>query len=616
MTARACRGEVCDHALMGQAPCTFPIRVVVIDPEGRERVGSLRRGDTGPLRLGRAPENDLQVVSPYISRRHADIWPHPNGILFEDLASTSGSYVGGARVNKSVVRVGDSVRLGSPDGLRLSLHRIDEEAAKKPNLSRTEVLRVADLEESPYLSSTDRLLQSMPARHKPSETKSQERLVSLISLVSDLLVVADADDMADKLLTRVMQLLPVDRGMVLLEGKDGLEPRAWNIRGESEVVRTQIGPALGDLDIPMTTLERPAAPFDPIRTVTERVFKEGVGLLSLDATSDQRLEGSKSVLLQSVRSITAVPIGSSKKVFGVLYVDTHRTMRKDDEDTLDWLVAVGHQAGMVMDKLALLESQRRLIESMMKGLAASIDKRDGLTAGHSARVAHYSVGVARFMGHSNEDLYSIYYAALLHDYGKIGIDDAVLKKPGKLTAEEYTHIQQHPQFTFDILSKIEFPPNLADLPMMAASHHEKWDGSGYPWGLAGEDIPVAGRIMAIADVYDSLTRKRHYRDPMPTDEVLEYLEEGRGAHFDPTTLDAFFGYHAEHLAEREERRAKKRAGLPPTGVQDTTQRKRLDGDAEIRTDDIEATPAEGNLPAEVPQKTLEDEGTLRQEPTS
>ncbi|MCP4870418.1 MAG: HD domain-containing protein [Proteobacteria bacterium] len=599
---------------MVAAPCTYPVRVVVIDPEGRERVAQLKVGDTGPLLLGRAPENDLQVVSPYISRRHAEIWPHESGILFEDLSSTSGSYVDGARVDKSLVRVGDSLRLGSPDGLRLSVYAVEDTKEKAKSLSRTEVLRVADLEESPYLSSTDRLLQSLPARRKTSETKSQERLVGLISLVSDLLTVSDADDMADKLLTRVMQLLPVDRGMVLLEEKDGLKPRAWNVRGESEVVRTQIGPELGDLDVPMTTLERPAVPFQPIRTVTDRVYSEGVGLLSLDATSDQRLEGSKSVLLQSVRSITAAPVvGAAKRIYGVIYVDTHRTMRKDDEDTLDWLVAVAHQAGMVMDKLALLDSQRRMIESMMKGLAASIDKRDGLTAGHSARVADYSVGMARQMGQSTEQQYAIYYAALLHDYGKIGIDDAVLKKPASLTPDEYKHIQQHPKFTFDILSKIEFPPELAELPMMAASHHEKWDGSGYPWGLAGDDIPVAGRIMAIADVYDSLTQKRHYRDPMPTEEVLGYLEEGRGTHFDPAVLDAFFAYHAEVLGAREERRARKRARPAVTaGPHDTTQRKPLEHDDEVRTDDMDAVEHGQNLALE----PLEEEGTLRLEPGS
>jgi len=577
---------------------------VVIDPEGRERVATLKKGDVGPIRVGRAPENDLQVVSPYISRKHAQIWPHEQGVVFEDLSSTSGSYVDGSRVDKSIVRVGDGLRLGSPDGLRLWVKPLSDDQAPTKNLSRTEVLRVAELGESPYLTaeSAPQSIPSSGARRATSD-KSSDRLLALISLVQDLLNVADPDEMSDKLLSRVMALMPVDRGMVLIHDDGELKPRAWNVRGRSQVLRTQIGPAT-DLEIDQTKneLERPDVPFHPISTVTDRVFSEGVGLLSLDATSDRRLEGSKSVMLQSVRSIMAAPIKSAKSVYGVVYVDTHRTMRKDDEDTLDWLVAAAHQAGMVMDKLQLLDEQRRMLESMMRGLAASIDARDGLTAGHSARVAHYSVGISKALGMSTDEQFTIYYAALLHDYGKIGIDDAVLKKPDRLTKDEFDHIRLHPKFTFDILSKIEFPPELRDLPLLAASHHERWDGEGYPWGLAGDDIPLAGRIIAIADVYDSLTRKRHYRDPMPTEEVLEYLEEGRGSHFCSDCLDAFFAYHTETLGQREARRARKRS-IPqgaPKLLTETTHNRPLSREEEPTTDiELEAVEiGEGTLRVE------------------
>ena len=544
----------------------------MIDPEGRERVAWLREGDEGPIRVGRAPENDLQIVSPYISRRHAEIWPHEHGVLFEDLSSTSGSYLDGTRIDKSLVRARESVRLGSPDGLRMTVYgAADPVDAPKPapSRSRTEVLRVADLEESPYLASTGQLFQGR--RKSGTERKNQQRLIALISLTTDLLDVRDADDMSEKLLARVLELLPVDRGMVLLDQDGTLEPRVWNIRGKAEIVRSEPRMVIGPDDVhdPHRRLERPEIPFTPIRTVTERVFEEGVGLLSLDAVSDERLEGSKSVLLQSVRSIMAAPIASAKQVFGIVYLDTHRTLRKDDEDTLDWLVAVAYQAGLVMEKLMLLEQQRTMTESLMCGLAASIDARDGMTAGHSARVAHYSVGIARTMELDKELRTAIYYAALLHDYGKIGIDDAVLRKPARLTADEFEHIRQHPKFTFDILSKIAFPPSLANLPMMAASHHERWDGKGYPWGLAGTDIPLAGRIIAVADVFDSLTRERHYRQPMPVEEVVELLVRERGEQFEPETLDAFLTYYETELKDKELRREalrrrRQEAGAPKT----------------------------------------------------
>ena len=549
---------------MSELVPSAPVRIVVIDPEGRKRTAEFSDSGKDPIRIGRAPENDIQLISPYISRRHAEVWPDERGAVFVDLSSTSGSYVDGTRVDKVILRVGEATFLGSPDGLRLSIQSLDsEEDTLRDGSNRTEVLRVAELGSSAYLTSTGRLFPGgeaqVSADVSAAALKTEKRLIGLITLTSELLEVKNSGEMAERLLEKVFDLLAVERGMVLLDENEQLAPHAWKSRKDSHVIRAELEQGPKTLEPALNAAEpRPNAPFSPIRTVTSRVFREGVGLLSLDASSDQRLEGSKSVLLQSIRSIMCAPIASAKDVYGVLYVDTHETVDETNEDDLDWLVAVAHQAGMVMEKLMVLDQRQRMTESLMKGLAASIDARDGLTAGHSARVAHYSVGIAQAMDVSVEDQYAIYYAALLHDYGKIGIDDAVLKKPGRLTPEEFEHIKLHPKFTYDILSKIEFPPELDELPMMAASHHERWDGTGYPWGLKGETIPLAGRIIAIADVYDSLTRKRHYRDPMPVDEVLSYLEEGRASHFDPVSLDAFFLYHQQQLADKERRRLAKK----------------------------------------------------------
>jgi len=597
---------------VSQSPCSLPVRILVVDPEGHTRIAEFAVGDIGPVRVGRAPENDIQLISPYISRRHAEIWPDPQGVVFVDLSSTSGSYVDGSRVDKTILRIGESTHLGSPDGLKLSVRSFDEDIEDhKEDRQQTEVLKVADLESSAYLTSTGRLF-ARPGvqRDKAQEVanrKVEQRLFALIGLTSDLLEVNDSSDMATKLLQKVFELLSIERGMVLMTGDDDeLAPLAWKVRKAGDIVLAKLEKGPKTLESGLTPGERlkTSVPFNPIRTVTSRVFSEGVGLLSLDAGSDQRLQGSQSVLLQSVRSILCAPISSAKEVYGVIYVDTHETLNESDEDDLDWLVAVAHQAGMVMEKLIALSQKQRMTESLMRALAASIDARDGLTAGHSARVAHYSVGIAQTLGQDVSAQYAIYYAALLHDYGKIGIDDAVLKKPGRLTPDEFDHIKLHPKFTYDILSKIEFPPELAELPMMAASHHERWDGTGYPWGLKEDATPLAGRIIAIADVYDSLTRKRHYRDPMPLDEVLAYHEEGRASHFDPTCLDAFFAYHSEELNTKERRRAEKRKrGLSdePTGGVDAPTHGAGDaatGGTDLAETDPEGARAAGTEPTE------------------
>jgi len=546
---------------MSVPTCANPTRITVTDHEGRERTALLEVGHTGPIRIGRAGENDIQIVSPYISRLHGEVWPEGSGVIYKDLSSTSGSYFQGNRVQRQALVFGDTIHLGSPSGLRLRiLDHQKEEDTEFPSRSNTEVLRVVDVNASQYVSSR-RLPTGGPPQAPPGDDEAsrntEERLRALISLTNSLISIEETGQLAETLLRDVLALLKVDRGMVLLDNEGKLEPMAWRVRGEQpEMTRSGRIPVLSIEDVfseEDPESQAPKAPFRPIKTVTERVLGEGVGLLSLDAGNDERLETSKSLVLQAVRAIMAVPIASSKKIYGVIYLDTQRPLTKSDEDSLDWLVAIGQQAGSIMDSLTLAEEQRLLSESMMRGLAASIDARDGLTAGHSARVAHYSVGTARALGLDSDDQYRVYYAALLHDYGKIGVDDAVLRKPSSLTPEEYEHVKQHARFTFDILSKISFPKKLNDLPLLAASHHERWDGKGYPWKLSGDAIPVAGRIIAIADVYDSLTRKRHYREPMPAAEVIAYLQEGSGTRFDPEILDAFVRYHQESLAEKEER---------------------------------------------------------------
>ena len=591
---------------MGNQGEGTPFHAILIDPEGRERSGILSWPD-GVVTIGRAPDNDIQIVSPYISRLHAEVQRHPEGAVFRDLRSTSGSYIAGRRITEALLRVGDAVRLGSPDGIRLVVHDpagaspfadLEPDSAPTDPVQRTqsahtEVIQVAALDSSPYLTGLIKApaVEQLDKRSADESADISGRLLALIGLTQTLLSVDSKAELGDKLLQSLMDLLPVERGMVLLHDGEALTPLRWLERGEAGGDRQ--GDPVASMSIVIDILddedeedEEQAIPFHPIHTVVDRVYSEGIGLLTLDALSDQRLEGSKSVFLQSVRSILAVPISNGAEVVGVLYLDTRRPLRKNDGDALDFLMAVARQAGMVLRQLDLVDQQKRMVESMMRALAASIDARDGMTAGHSARVAHYSVGIARCLGLDGQDLYAIYYAALLHDYGKIGVDDAVLRKPGRLTADEYKHIQLHPKYSYDILNKIEFPPGLAELPLMAATHHERMDGAGYPFGMVGDDIPIAGRIMAIADVYDSLTQKRHYRDPMPLEEVLAHLEEGRGDRFDPEVLDAFFRYHATELSVREDRRAQKRkraserassSGSPVDAVTPT------DGVAAVRT---------------------------------
>jgi HD-GYP domain-containing protein (c-di-GMP phosphodiesterase class II) len=179
-------------------------------------------------------------------------------------------------------------------------------------------------------------------------------------------------------------------------------------------------------------------------------------------------------------------------------------------------------------------------------LARSIDARDFLTAGHSEKVTEYAVGISRELGLSEDYCEMMRVASLLHDYGKIGISDAILKKPGKLTDEEYEEIKTHAEKTRQILLKINFQGIYREVPEIAGAHHEKVDGTGYPKGLRGEAIPLGARILAVADFFEAVTAKRHYRDSMPIDVAIQMLEEQRDIHYDSAVIDAFFQYYSKN----------------------------------------------------------------------
>jgi len=178
-------------------------------------------------------------------------------------------------------------------------------------------------------------------------------------------------------------------------------------------------------------------------------------------------------------------------------------------------------------------------------LAAAAEFKDNDTGAHVLRMGHFSALIAAACGMDTDYCETILYASRMHDIGKIGIPDAILQKPGKLTPEEWTIMKKHPEIGAALLKDAD-----NDLYRMSAeialSHHEKYDGTGYPYSVAGEDIPLSGRIVAVADFFDAVTMDRCYRPAMSDEAALALLREGRGAHFDPKVIDAFFDV-VDHL---------------------------------------------------------------------
>jgi putative nucleotidyltransferase with HDIG domain len=173
----------------------------------------------------------------------------------------------------------------------------------------------------------------------------------------------------------------------------------------------------------------------------------------------------------------------------------------------------------------------------VRALTSAIDAKDPYTHGHSERVARVAVCIGEEMGLDKEQLDTIYLGGLLHDIGKIGIDDQVLNKPGALTPEEYEHIKKHPQLGYDILRGVR---QLQKILPIVLHHHESWDGTGYPHGLTGESTPLVARIAAVADAFDAMSSDRPYRQGMEDEKLDAILRDGAGKQWDPAVVDAFF----------------------------------------------------------------------------
>jgi HD-GYP domain-containing protein (c-di-GMP phosphodiesterase class II) len=232
-----------------------------------------------------------------------------------------------------------------------------------------------------------------------------------------------------------------------------------------------------------------------------------------------------------------------------LAVDNIETKKPLLQSDINILMGIANQIGISIYNAKLIEARFRQFQSILQVLAATTDARDPITAGHSEKVTEYAVGICHELGLSYNYTEMIRVASLLHDYGKIGVDDAILKKPGRLTSKEYDHIKTHAFKSKNILEQVNFEGIYTEVPEIAGSHHEKLDGTGYPNGLIGDQIHFGAKIIAVADVFEALTSKRHYRDPMMVSEAFEILVENIGTHFDKQCVEALINFYNKNFTD-------------------------------------------------------------------
>ena len=245
---------------------------------------------------------------------------------------------------------------------------------------------------------------------------------------------------------------------------------------------------------------------------------------------------------EGVKDYWGVPLVARGEVRGVLEVINHKKI-DPDPDWLAYLDTLAGQAAIAIDSIGMLEQLQRTnidlrvaYDATIEGWSKALDLRDNETENHTVRVVEMSLRLAEKMGIKSEDMIHIKRGAMLHDIGKMGVPDSILHKPGPLTDEEWVVMRRHPQFAYEMLSQISYLHRALDIP---SCHHEKWDGSGYPRGLKGEQIPLAARLFAVVDVWDALRSDRPYRKAWADDRVMAYIKEESGKHFDPAVVNVF-----------------------------------------------------------------------------
>lgn len=267
-----------------------------------------------------------------------------------------------------------------------------------------------------------------------------------------------------------------------------------------------------------------------------------VRIADLPSMGEELFAHSPAIRKEGFVAYYAIPLIAKGALKGVLEV-FQRTRVEVDEEWLAFLEMLAGQAAITIDNATLFTDLQRAntelvlaYDATLEGWSRALELRDHGTEGHTQRVTEMTLQLALAMGFSREELNDVRRGALLHDIGKVGIPDSILLKPGPLSENEWDVMRQHPVHAYKMLSPIPFLQDALDIPHY---HHEKWDGSGYPEGLSGDEIPLEARIFAVVDVWDALLSDRPYREAWLEADVNRYVREQSGKHFDPEVVDTF-----------------------------------------------------------------------------
>jgi putative nucleotidyltransferase with HDIG domain len=344
--------------------------------------------------------------------------------------------------------------------------------------------------------------------------QKMERLMEINITLNSTLELAQVLDL---IIAKAVEMLECEAGSILLCNKE----QTCLLFSASTSADSQ---TLAQIQIPLSD------------SLAGTIFSKNVPLVVNNVNKDIRHNASVAAQIHfQTHSLLGVPMRIQERVIGVLEA-LNKKRGKFTEEDVKILTAIASQAAVAIENAQLVEALQESYESTLEGWAAALDLRDKETEGHSQRVTWLAMQLAQAIGMSKEDLSYLRQGALLHDIGKMGVPDSILHKHGPLTDQEKAIMRQHPINAYNMLYPITHLRPALDIPYC---HHEKWDGSGYPRCLRGDEIPLAARIFTIIDVWDALRSNRPYRKAWSVKKTITYIQKEAGKSFDPAIVQRF-----------------------------------------------------------------------------
>jgi HD-GYP domain-containing protein (c-di-GMP phosphodiesterase class II) len=480
------------------------------------------------LRIGRLPELEVAIDDLSVSRLHAEVLLADGTWVVRDRGSSNGTALNGVRIGRTPqqLRPGDVVQVGNlafrvehlrvrPVTVRLGQQVVQVEAAA----ARRTWGEAVDALEPPAAA----------------ESHDQQSFLRLLRGGYRLAQATPDDDTLQEVLDDARAFFGARRGGVFLidDATGQLALRRFSTR------------AAGGTGS--------AAP--PGKTLSAAAFRSRQSLLFRDRTEAVR-HAAESAVRGEVNSAICAVLRAPDRELGVLHLDRGPDAPPFTEADLHLADSLAAAVALGLDRQQLVERHEALFLQTVTALAQAVEMRDEYTGNHTQRVTAYSLLLAEELGMPEVERRKLQVATLLHDIGKIAIDDQILRKPGRLSDPEFDRMRTHVLRGWEIIQMI---PGLSWALPVVRGHHERWDGRGYPDGLAGDAIPVTARVVAVADAFDAMTSDRPYRAGMPAARAFAELQAGAGTHFDPECVAAFLRVRPKVEAMLEQEAAERRS---------------------------------------------------------